>query len=319
MSQVTTDVQLVVSRLREGGLVAVPTETVYGLAAVASQADAVKQVFELKNRPMTHPLIVHVAPRFDISTLVSFVSDDAAMLMKYFWPGPLTLVFHRNPTQVSDLVTGGASTVAIRCPAHPLTQQVLHALGEPLVAPSANRFGRVSPTTAQHVQAGFAGESLLILDGGRCELGIESTIVSVIAPHGYQLLRPGAIEEGALQAKVARQSQPVGTIKVSGGLKQHYQPHKSLYCFETYRDLVTAYQCAKTQVFVMAFDASFAFPSAYFYQLPQDPAQVAYELYYQLHRADLTDAASIFVQLPPVDAKWVGVRDRVMKAAAINT
>ncbi|MCX7115377.1 MAG: L-threonylcarbamoyladenylate synthase [Gammaproteobacteria bacterium] len=315
MSQVTTDIQLVVSRLREGGVAAIPTETVYGLAAVASQIEAVTQVFALKQRPMTHPLIVHVSPTFDVSQLVSFVSDDAACLMKHFWPGPLTLVFRRNPTTVLDVVTAAEPTVAIRCPAHPLAQQVLTALGEPLVAPSANRFGRVSPTTAQHVQNSFKDEPVLILDGGRCPLGIESTIVSVLEPQGYQLLRPGAIEEGLIQAQVTRQTQKAGVIKVSGGLKQHYQPRKPLYCFETLDALLTAYQGAKESIFVLAFESSFVFPPDYFYRLPSDPMQVAYELYYQLHLADVSDAASIFVQLPPAEARWAGVRDRVMKAA----
>lgn len=315
MSNVTQDINIAVSELNRGNPVAIPTETVYGLAAIASNADAVGRVYALKNRPRAHPLIMHVHPTFDLTTLVSFISPVAKQLMQTFWPGPLTLVFEQKPGQVLDCVTGGQSTIAIRCPAHPLTQAVIQAVGQPLVAPSANPFGKVSPTTAEHVHESFPDEPLLIFDGGRCELGIESTIVSVVSPTSGILLRPGAIDENTLlpfMGEVMRGEK--AAIRVPGQLKNHYQPNKRVIAFEQDQDLIQAYKHGIKPIFVMAFEMAEGFDENYFFQFPSNPHQVEFELYYQLRLADASNAKEIWISLPPNRPEWAAVRDRILKA-----
>ena len=313
VSVITQDIKAVAAALKRGECVAIPTETVYGLAALASRADAIAKVFALKQRPLTHSLIVHVAASFDISTLTSVIPEYAKQLMDAFWPGPLTLVLPRRPGCVLDSVTGGQDTVALRSPAHPLAQAILEAVGEPLVAPSANPFGKVSPTTAQHVQDSFEDADLLILDGGRCEVGIESTIVSATDPHGYHILRPGLIDEVLLSQVLAQPvSQPSAFLpRVSGQLKDHYQPEKPLRCFETHEALMQAYQQTSNKPYVLSFSTAFK-PG---FLLQNTPAKVAYELYYQLRLADALEIQEIWVELPPQTPVWQGVRDRLLKAS----
>lgn len=313
MSEITQDIDLIVEELRKGRAAAIPTETVYGLAALASQEAAVSQVYTLKQRPLHHPLIVHVHPDFDLSVLVDSISDEAKQLMSAFWPGPLTLVFKRREGSVLDCITGGQATVAVRCPAHPLTQTILKKLGEPLVAPSANPFGKVSPTTALHVKESFPHIPLLIFDGGRCELGIESTIVSVTEPGACQVLRPGALNETDIYEKVGYH--PVhSAIRVSGQLKQHYQPHKPVFAFDHITSLLKAYEKSDTPPFVLAFHECEQFNPALFFLFSQEVKQVAFELFYQLRLADVSAAPAIFIQLPPNEPQWAAVRDRIKKA-----
>lgn len=313
---ITTELTLALQQLRAGEVVAIPTETVYGLAACVSKPAAVLKVFSLKQRPLSHPLIVHVAKDMPLLHWVDEISPVARALMARFWPGPLTLIFPTSPQKVSPVITGGQPTVAIRCPAHPVAQALLAELGETVVAPSANPFGSLSPTTAMHVQQGFAKEDLLILDGGRCEIGMESTIVAVVGEQ-CQVLRAGAISEAALRdvsPVVAASSS--SSVRVSGQLKQHYQPRTPLYVYETAAELSDAYQRAPPPAFVVAFEALTNVPSTHLYRLSTDPVQAMYELYYQLHRLDHQGAKALLVQLPPLGDAWDSVRDRLMRGSA---
>ncbi|OGV50538.1 MAG: threonylcarbamoyl-AMP synthase, partial [Legionellales bacterium RIFCSPHIGHO2_12_FULL_42_9] len=194
MSIITTDIIAVKNQLDIGEIVAIPTETVYGLAANANNAIAIDKIYCLKQRPYNHPLIMHIASGWDLDQWATAIPSYVYNLIDNFWPGPLTLVLPSRKENICDLITGGQPTIAIRCPGHSLTQQLLHQLGYPLVAPSANPFGKISPTTAAHVQISFHESNLMILDGGRCKLGIESTIIDATRFDSYQILRHGSID-----------------------------------------------------------------------------------------------------------------------------
>lgn len=215
--------------IRSGGLVAFPTETVYGLAANALNADAVAQIFELKGRPRFDPLIVHVTGSEELQSLVQQVPPMAKLLIDRFWPGPLSLVLPKKDC-VPDVVTAGMPSVAVRCPAHPVARRLIEASGTPLAAPSANVFCAVSPTTAKHVADQFGDRLSIVLDGGPCEVGVESTVVSFLDEQPM-LLRPGGVtvEElesviGSLKVAEADGSQPISP----GQLPRHYAPTTSL-------------------------------------------------------------------------------------------
>ena len=215
-----------VQTLRDGGLVAFPTETVYGLGADAKNAEAIKKIFTAKGRPSNHPLIVHLAApdRFDqtqvdwvpiLATWARDVSEEALKLINAFWPGPLTLVFKKDKSVLTDL-TGGQDTVAIRAPSHPIAQELLRKFKGGVVAPSANRFGKVSPTSASDVRHEFEGMlDLMILDGGDCEVGIESTIIDLSSGDKAILLRPGAITPSEIFAKTGVKVYLPGDVKAN--------------------------------------------------------------------------------------------------------
>src|SRR5271154_5053021 len=217
-----------VQALRDGDVVAFPTETVYGLGANAQDARGVLRIFELKGRPVTHPLIVHLdSPRF-LPRWVREMPAAATKLAARFWPGPLTLVLPRADG-VSDLVTGGQDTVAVRVPAHPMAQQLLTAFGGGIAAPSANRFGHVSPTRAEHVRDEFGNAVRVVLDGGECKLGLESAIVACL-DGAVRLLRPGAVTLSQLQRVVGEVlvDKSPRTPRVPGDRHAHYAPSTAL-------------------------------------------------------------------------------------------
>lgn len=315
MPLITTDLELAVIDLKAGKPVAIPTETVYGLAAMIYNETAIKKVFEMKNRPLNHPLIVHVAHEWDLCELVEELPEYAQQLIEKFWPGPLTLVLQAKKNQLNPLITGGQSTVAIRCPAHPMTQELLVKLGTPVVAPSANPFGKISPTTALHVNQAFSDQDLTILDGGRCSIGIESTIVDATNHNSYQILRHGLIDEKAIATVISTDySNSESIIRVPGKLDSHYQPEKKLYYFDQYEDLSRFCQKREGDVFVIASKQPKTVEEKNFYLLTEKPEQVAFDLYYQLRKADASNAICIAIELPPETSEWQGVRDRVLKA-----
>lgn len=225
----TVDLDVAVNELRAGRCVGMPTETVYGLAADALNPLSVARVFETKRRPAFDPLIVHVSPEMDLNQWVC-LNDTALQLMNQFWPGPLTLLVEKT-TLISDLVTSGHPTVALRCPAHPVARELLNAFGGPLVAPSANLFGQLSPTSAEAVRKGLADTSLVVLDGGQCEVGLESTIVDTTATFPeLPILRLGGIDPQRLQDLGYQLSYPTPIIgQAPGTLKNHYAPRIPLY------------------------------------------------------------------------------------------
>lgn len=316
MSSITQDIDYISKLLQQGEIAAIPTETVYGLAGNAENETAVRKIYALKNRPLHHPLILHVAEDVDLSRWVHSISNEAQKLIKAFWPGPLTLIFSNITSNVHPIITGGQSTLAIRCPNHPIAQQLLKSLPFPLVAPSANPFGKISPTTAEHVRNSFLDHPLPILDGGRCRLGIESTIVAIMESGEYQILRQGALDAEQLAQVIQKKStaSTETTIRTPGRLAAHYQPTKPLYYFESLEAMQQLAQRHGSTSFILSFKKEELFANLPGYQLPHSPQQLAYELYYQLRRADESQAQYLFIELPPNTQAWQAIRERIMKA-----
>ncbi len=315
MPLITTSLDQAIWDLKQGKPVAIPTETVYGLAAMINKEEAIKAVFTMKNRPLNHPLIIHVAPNWELNQLVEEIPHYAKQLIEHFWPGPLTLVLRAKEGKINPLIMGGQTTVAIRCPAHPIAQKLLMKLNTPIVAPSANPFGKISPTTATHVKHSFSNEDLTILDGGRCTVGIESTIVDATKPESYQILRHGTIDEQAIEAIISTQySLQENPIRVPGKLDSHYQPQKNLYYFDFYETLELFCKKREGDVFAIASKKPETVVEHHFHCLANDPTQTAFDLYYQLREADASNAICIAIELPPDTPQWQGVRERILKA-----
>jgi L-threonylcarbamoyladenylate synthase len=299
VSLITRDVGRAVDVLRNGGLVAVPTETVYGLAADATNAAAVGRIFDVKGRPTGHPLIVHLADPDDMDTWSSAPSATARRLAELAWPGPLTLIVPRSPI-VPDAVTGGRDTVGLRVPSHPMLHELLERFGGGLAAPSANRFGGVSPTSAAHVLADL-GEVLdperdVILDGGPSTIGVESTIVdTTVEPP--QLLRAGPISGDQIGTLAA----PTGPSRASGMLGSHYAPRCEVRLVDNTDD-------------AMALRAGT--PGARVLDLSRDLIRFAQTLYAELRAADADGVSTLIVVLPPPTGLGLAIRDRLGKAAA---
>ncbi len=310
-------------QLRQGGLVALPTETVYGLAANAFDSDAVHQIFEVKGRPASNPIIVHVADLDQARKCVAHWPETAAALARAFWPGPLTIVLGRS-TLVPDIVTAGGSTVGVRWPSHPLIQAVILECGFPLAAPSANRSEQVSPTNAEHVWRSLGAGVSLIIDGGQSQVGIESTVLDLTRAHP-RILRPGMIHEDSLAAVVGRLEETPGTgggHRMSPGLfPRHYAPHAALRTLTWTDDTDLLRQLAvrgmgasRTQVL-----AHTTIPSAKelggVSVIPHDPEAFARALYAELHRCDAAEAGWIVVESVPETADWSAIRDRLGRAS----
>lgn len=318
-------------RLAAGGLVGMPTETVYGLAADAGNASAVRGIFEAKGRPSDHPLIVHIPPaeggdwRAAVAPLAHSVPDFALALMQAFWPGPLTLILPRRP-EVAAVAAGGQDSVGVRCPSHPVAQALLvaaRAHGVPgVAAPSANRFGRVSPTTAAHVADEFADlpdDELLILDGGACPVGIESTIVD--CSRGVPvLLRPGMITPAQIAAVCGQplRARDGAAPRASGTLESHYAPRAKVRLMDG-KQLQAALDVLGADARSIAVYARTALSCSRGVtqrRMPADAAACAQELFAVLRALDATGVKLIWVETPPAGADWDGVRDRLQRAAA---
>jgi len=304
--------------LRAGELVAFPTETVYGLGADAGNADAVRRIFAAKGRPADHPVIVHAAQPADVAHWARAVPDAARRLAAAFWPGPLTLVLPRA-AHVSDAVTGGQDSVGLRVPSHPVARALLAAFGGGIAAPSANRFGRISPTTARHVADDLGDAVAMILDGGACDVGIESTIVACTSDDPV-LLRPGGIGLDQLTRVLGRapRTTDADAPRASGTLASHYAPRTPALLFapnalaaavatlaaETKRVAVLARTVARAAGFGHAWIAA-----------PIDAAGYAHDLYANLRALDAANADVIVIETAPAGAAWLAVRDRLARAA----
>ena len=318
--------------LRAGALVGLPTETVYGLAADAGNDAAVAQIFAAKGRPSDHPLIVHVADASGIAHFAREVPAFAQALVDAFWPGPLTLILPRL-AGVATAATGGQGSVGLRCPAHPVAQALLRACassdpalgGEPVwgvAAPSANRFGRVSPTTAAHVAEEFtdlSDEQLLILDGGACPVGIESTIVD--CSRGVPvLLRPGMVTPAQIEAVCGQplRARDEAAPRASGTLESHYAPTAKVRLMPA-QQLQSALDLLGADAQHIAVYARASLRTARGVaqrRMPADAAACAQELFAVLRELDATGVKLIWVETPPEGADWDGVRDRLQRAAA---
>jgi L-threonylcarbamoyladenylate synthase len=290
----TADIARAAERIRSGGLVAFPTETVYGLGANALDAVAVERIFEAKRRPRSSPLIVHVASIEMARDLAAEWPTAAQTLAERYWPGPLTLVVKKRPV-IPDIVTAGLPTVAVRMPAHPIALDLIRAAAVPVAAPSANRFTELSPTAAGHVPDELAD---YVLDGGPAQVGIESTVLSLVGPP--TLLRPGVISQSELEAVLG---QPIAlaateTPMMSPGMHpRHYCPRTPLYLGTTGRP-------GRGVVLRIG------------HEMPTDPRRYAAVLYDTLHRLDAQSLDWIAIQLPPETPEWAGILDRLRRAAS---
>lgn len=299
--------------LKAGDVVAVPTETVYGLAANALDAAAVRKIFEVKGRPAHNPLIVHVASLEMARRCVGEWPERANELAKQHWPGALTLVLPRSAI-IPDEVTAGGATVAVRWPSHPFMQAVIQRCGFPLAAPSANRSNQLSPTNAQHVVTALGDRVPLVIDGGQCQVGIESTVFDVL---DNRVLRPGIIPLTGGDAG----GPSGGALKSPGMLEKHYSPKARLLISKwnspgEARAIAEAagFELKKTRVIAhekIPGDPDFGAVSV----IPEDPEAYARALYAELHRADEASAELILVERPPEGPMWEGIHDRLRRAA----
>lgn len=326
--------------LAEGRLAAFPTETVYGLGADAENPRAVERIYAAKGRPANHPVIVHIAPEGEVEYWAAQVPPEARLLMQAFWPGPLTLILKRA-SRIPDTVSGGQDSIGLRCPSHPVAQDLLRAFAalKPggqggVAAPSANKFGQVSPTLAEHVRGEFPDEvaqGMPVLDGGAAEVGIESTIVDLSRLDqgaGAVLLRPGHISAAQIAAVLG---QPVhrpdaAAPRASGTLKAHYAPHTPLELIDDARLARAArgQDLPDGRCVLVCYGAVPALPAKLAARLqvrivPPDPAHYAQALYATLRELDHRGYARLLVQAPPRTPDWDAVNDRIGRAAAAFT
>ena len=298
--------------LESGGLVAFPTETVYGLGADASSALAMAKLYAVKRRPADHPVIVHFASAEAAFGWACEVPESARKLAHAFWPGPLTLVLKRSE-KAQDFVTGGQDTVGLRVPSHPVAQELLETFKGGIAAPSANRFGRVSPTTAVHVRDDLGSDVDLVLEGGPTEVGIESTIVDLSTGLPV-LLRPGHISRGELEKALGGPvlEKSASSPRHSGGLERHYAPRTPARLVPSY-DLDKEIARLKEKVAVLAFSR----PDErvdFWLRMPRDPQAYAQKLYAALRELDTAGCDEILIEAPPDAAEWTAVGDRLKRA-----
>jgi len=315
------EIERAVALLRAGDLVAFPTETVYGLGADAANAAAVAKIFAAKGRPADHPLIVHLPDASHLSRWAREIPADAEQLAAAFWPGPLTLILKRQ-ANVPDAVTGGQDTVGLRVPNHPLVLELLAAFDGGIAAPSANRFGRISPTTADHVREELGGRVPLVLDGGACPVGIESTILD-LSRGTPVLLRPGAIGAADIARVLGRAPETAApqaeTPRVSGSLEAHYAPRTPLQLVSSDGLLFALRNAlvAGEKVAVLAPTAqAISHDLVTWKQSPAEPAGFAHDLYASLRELDALGCVRLLVQQPPAGEAWLAVNDRLRRAAA---
>jgi len=312
---VSPEVRRAADVLARGGLVAFPTETVYGLGADASNAAAMARLYAVKRRPADHPVIVHFADAEQAFAWAREVPAAARKLAAAFWPGPLTLILKRS-ARAADFVTGGQDSVGLRVPGHPVAQALLQAFGGGIAAPSANRFGRISPTSAAHVRADLGDDVDCVLEGGSSAIGIESTIVDLSGPRAL-LLRPGAIERAALEAALGVPLlEKTGTgdegPRHSGGLERHYAPRTPARLVAAHA-LEREIDAARGALAVLAFSRPDARVRAW-RRMPREPKAYAQKLYATLRALDDFGCDAILVERPPQAPEWSAVNDRLQRA-----
>lgn len=300
--------------LRAGGLVAFPTETVYGLGADATNRDALARLYAVKRRPADHPVIVHFADAERAFAWAREIPEPAKKLAARFWPGPLTLILKRSAL-AADFVTGGQDTAGVRVPSHPVAHELLKSFGGGIAAPSANRFGLLSPTTAAHVRADLGGEVDLVLDAGPSEIGIESTIVD-FSRGAPVLLRPGKITRADLESVlgIAVEEKDTDSPRHPGALERHYAPRTAARLVAPHA-LDAEIARLGARVAVLAFSR----PDErvdYWIRMPREPQAFAQRLYAALRELDAAGCEAILIESPPEGPAWAAVRDRLLRATA---
>ena len=302
----SSSIDIAVRALQRDLLVAIPTETVYGLAARASSPSAVKKIFVVKGRPIGHPLILHVANKQDLSLWSQELSNNARLLAEKYWPGPLTIIVKRND-KVCDEITGGRDTVAIRCPNHPVATELLIRLTDAIVAPSANHFGKVSPTSARHVAEDFGDEISVILDGGECSIGVESTIIDCTT-EPPQILRAGAISADQIKRECnITIASATGDSRASGMLDKHYAPNCTVELVDDRKD-------ADVRLNQLNGDGR----SSEIIDFGDDLEMFAHELYARLRDADKRLIDVVITVKPPMSGIGIAINERLEKAANSN-
>ncbi|HXZ95919.1 MAG TPA: L-threonylcarbamoyladenylate synthase [Burkholderiales bacterium] len=312
------EIERAVAILRRGGLVAFPTETVYGLGADALNPEAIKKIFLAKGRPQNHPLIVHLADASHLARWAREIPVAAERLTERFWPGPLTLILRRAQS-VPDAITGGQDTVGLRVPSHPVAHALLQAFGSGIAAPSANRFGRLSPTTAEHVRAELGARVEMVLNGGPCDFGIESTIVDLSGSQPA-LLRPGKISASEIEKVLGKSLDRSGSRspRAPGMMAVHYAPQTPLQVVsgKVLAEAAHQFSARGKRAAVLAYHhvpvngANIVWLAA-----PSQAAAYARELYANLRRLDQYQYDVILVEQVPQGEEWDAVRDRLAKSA----
>ncbi len=315
------DILEAAAMIQKGQIIAVPTETVYGLAADARNINAVEKIFTVKNRPSNHPLIVHIASFEKISEWAKDIPPAAAIIAKYFWPGPITLLLKKSDS-VNDVVTGGLKTIAIRVPQNEMFLKILHLLNTGVAAPSANPHKRISPTTSQHVMSGLSGKIDAVLDGGPCNIGVESTILD-LTKSKISILRHGPITkkmiENVLQVPIYSPSSHLE--KVPGNMRAHYQPYtttslKSLGEIEKQLSLIKNQE--KLFGIIHYSDLQYTHKNIKAIKLSKNKTQYGKLIYNALHELDKMNADQILVEAPPNTGEWDDILDRLSKASVVK-
>ncbi len=314
--EIGTDIEKAAALSLSGMLVAIPTETVYGLAADITNETALKALYSAKGRPADHPVIVHIGEKTQLFELAENIDDDTHKLIDSFWPGPLTLVFKKKAS-VSNMVTGGQDTVAVRMPQHPLALAFLKAVNRGIAAPSANKFGKVSPTTAEHVADDLKNEVAYILDGGTCDVGVESTILDM-ASSVKQILRPGKITASMLEEVLGYKVElkEKSQVRVPGSLSSHYAPVKPISILSSNNLENGIAQIIKSGkgVSVLSFDKPEA-GECHWLEADKNPTNYTKDFYSNLRKLDTFDCDTIVIEALPDGQEWTAVKDRLKRAA----
>ena len=313
--RLTADPAVAAAELRAGGVAAFPTETVYGLGAVAEEPAAVARIYALKRRPANHPLIIHLSTPDAIDAWTTEFSAAGRALAERFMPGPLTLLLPRRPDR-GELAAAGLQTIALRVPAHPAAQALLRKLDAAIAAPSANRYGRPSPTTAEHVQQEFADEDLLVLDGGPSTHGLESSIVSIMPDEAPQLVRPGAISAADLAAVLGQSLATSSQHRTPGTRKEHYRPRQQVKVLDEEEFMSSNNSLDENNVIAYGFKEPPGIVAGHWLPMPVDATAAAQVFYRDIRMLEQKQASILLInQLPPEPA-WDALRDRLRRMAS---
>lgn len=300
--------------LKKGELVAIPTETVYGLAADASNEEAIRKIFVAKRRPTDHPLIVHIASFEAAREWAKEIPESAIKIAEHFWPGPLTLILKKRKN-VSPLITGGQQTIALRMPINPIALQIIERLGKPIAAPSANAHKRTSPTKPEHVLKTLSGKIAAVVDGGQSSVGLESTIIDMTAVLPT-VVRPGAITSVMIQKVLRKEVREKydDRGKVPGSMPAHYQPEKPLFLFSG--EEIKEYSLQENNIAILHYTNLAKNKNALYYKMPENSREYAKILYDVLYTIDSTSVNKIWVEKPPQHVAWAHVIDRLNRASS---